>query len=512
MAHEGLWEPSKPGAQADRQARRIPVWPVATAGTALTLFLFAPRADDLPAAVAAFVTFGCVAFALVGWGSPRGGLLSPWGWATFYFAISLVVCPLLIAFNGPFPSVLKTLPPNRTINIALVLMSVAAVSFAIGYLLVARRGRPATHRASLRAKTWGPTPRWLTGVYLGIGAVGMALAFRSLGQLLAYFTTPDLASQEELAPTQKAVGLAATTLRPFLGVGMIMVWCRRLDLAREARRFRDSLATATLLILALIVYGTYSYNRASYAVPAVAILAVYSRRVVRIRSFAFIALGAVGIVLLGAVGFYRTSEITSGQLLSRQGLESVAENLDLDQQIQAYGNGPQFLGFLLHNSEDLAPGLGNTTVSAALSPIPILGESFRESSGAHIYNRWIYGSLVNDSFAGDQVVPFAGELWLDLRLPGLIVGFGIVGAVIGTLQRRYERAETALEIYVVQFTAMWISFLIIGSVEVVSQILVFFFWPIYVLAGYQWLRRRPLVRRSDDGISLSTSSVAPDSA
>ena len=103
--------------------------------------------------------------------------------------------------------------------------------------------------------------------------------------------------------------------------------------------------------------------------------------------------------------------------MSRQGLESVAENLDLDQQIQAYGNGPQFLGFLLHNSEDLAPGLGNTTVSAALSPIPILGESFRESSGAHIYNRWIYGSLVNDSFAGDQVVPFAGELWLDLRLP-----------------------------------------------------------------------------------------------
>ena len=84
--------------------------------------------------------------------------------------------------------------------------------------------------------------------------------------------------------------------------------------------------------------------------------------------------------------------------------------------------------------------------------------------------------------------------------------------MIGTLQRRYERAETALEIYVVQFTAMWISFLIIGSVEVVSQILVFFFWPIYVLAGYQWLRRRPLVRRSDDGISLSTSSVAPDSA
>ena len=49
-----------------------------------------------------------------------------------------------------------------------------------------------------------------------------------------------------------------------------------------------------------------------------------------------------------------------------------------------------------------------------------------------------------------------------------------------------------------QFTAMWIAFLIIGSLEVVSQIFVYFFWPIYVLVGYQWLRRLP-VDRSEVG-------------
>ena len=108
---------SRPGStDAGRDASRC--GPSRPRATALTLFLFAPRAHDFPAAAAAFVTFGCVLRSGFGWGSPRGGLLSPLGWAMFYFAISLVVCPLLIAFNGPFLSVLKTLPPDGTINIA----------------------------------------------------------------------------------------------------------------------------------------------------------------------------------------------------------------------------------------------------------------------------------------------------------------------------------------------------------------------------------------------------------
>ena len=62
----------------------------------------------------------------------------------------------------------------------------------------------------------------------------------------------------------------------------------------------------------------------------------------------------------------------------------MAENLDLNQQIQAYGNGPQFLGFLLHNSEDLAPQWGDTTLSAALSPIPVFGEVPSVERGEHL--------------------------------------------------------------------------------------------------------------------------------
>jgi hypothetical protein len=478
----------------DRQPRSLPMWPLAITAGALILFLVAPRARDYPAAAAAFVVFGIVSFAVALWAPPRGGLLSPLGWAMFLFGVSLVVCPLLVAFYGPYRSVLRGLPPDRTINLAMVLMSGASVAFTVGYLVLSRHWRSTLAGARSGVRGWGPTPRWLIVVYLAVGTLGMVFAFRSLGGVIAYFTSPGLARQEALDPAQKAIGLAANILRPFLGLGMIMIWCRRIDSSVGPRRFRDSLVTAVLLGLSLVIYVTFSYNRASFAVPAVAILAVYSRRVIRIRAWGLMWLAAVGVVVLSAVGFYRSSGLTSAQLLSRQGLEAVGDTLDLNQQIQVYGNSPQFLGFLLLNSEHLTPQLGRTTISAALSPIPVFGKSFRPASGALTYNRWIYGSVVGDSFAGDQVVPFAGELWLDLRIAGILVGFVVIGALIAALQGRFERAATALEMYVTQFTAMWIAFLIIGSLEVVSQIFVYFFWPIYFLVGYRWLRRLPVDR------------------
>ena len=319
--------PAQTTGSVGTRERHFPVWPLVITAGALTLLLVAPRARDYPTAAAAFVVFGIVAFTVAVWGSPRGGLLCPLGWAMFLFGISLVVCPLLIAFYGPYPSVLRSLPPDRMINNALILMCAALVAFAGGYLVFARRRRTTSLPALARPRRWGPTPWWLIIAYLGAGVLGIAFAFRGLGGLVAYFTSPGLARQEALDPTQKAIGLAANILRPFLGMGMIMIWGRRLDGVIGPRRFRGSLATATLLGLSLVVYGTFSYNRASFAVPAVAILAVYSRRVIRIRALGLISLAAVGVVVLSAVGFYRSSGLTSAQLLSREGLQAVGGHL-----------------------------------------------------------------------------------------------------------------------------------------------------------------------------------------
>jgi hypothetical protein len=170
----------------------------------------------------------------------------------------------------------------------------------------------------------------------------------------------------------------------------------------------------------------------------------------------------------------------------------VGKDLDVNQQIQVYGNSPQFLGFLLENSTHSPPALGRINTSAVLSPVPVIGKSFRLTSGAFVYNRWIYGSLVDSTYLGDQVVPFTGELSLDFKIPGVVFGFLIVGAIIARLQLRFERSATALELFVTQFTSMWVAFLVVGSLEVVSQIFIYFFWPIYILVGYELMRRQTL--------------------
>jgi hypothetical protein len=56
------------------------------------------------------------------------------------------------------------------------------------------------------------------------------------------------------------------------------------------------------------------------------------------------------------------------------------------------------------------------------------------------------------------------------------------------LQRGFERAPTSLQAFSWQYAATWVAYLVAGSVAVISQIFIYFFWPIYVLAIWSWLR------------------------
>ena len=48
--------------------------------------------------------------------------------------------------------------------------------------------------------------------------------------------------------------------------------------------------------------------------------------------------------------------------------------------------------------------------------------------------------------------------------------------------------HTSLERFVWQYTAVWLAFLIVGGLAVVTQIFVYFFWPVYVLAFWAIVR------------------------
>ena len=129
---------------------------------------------------------------------------------------------------------------------------------------------------------------------------------------------------------------------------------------------------------------------------------------------------------------------------------------------------------------------GRAFFSSIISPVPKLGERFREGSGTGIYNRWLYGS----TGVSDQVIPFAGELYIDFRAPGVAVGFVLVGAVLAWFQAGFLQARTALGSFVAQYAGMVFAFLIVGSALAVSQIFLYFFWPVYAIVAFDALRVR----------------------
>jgi len=131
--------------------------------------------------------------------------------------------------------------------------------------------------------------------------------------------------------------------------------------------------------------------------------------------------------------------------------------------------------------------------------VPILGKSVRDQSGPAIYNRLIYG----EPDIADQVIPFEAEVWLSLGPLGLIAAFLLLGALISRLQRAFDAADNAFDSYAIQFTAIWATFLIEGSLAVVSQVFVYFAWPLYAYA-----LARPLLRSPSRG-AAPPGPVAP---
>jgi hypothetical protein len=477
-------------ATSERARSTLPAWPTAVIAGGVILYAIAPRENLLPSGIVALVVYGSAMYVFPASRPRRDLALSPAVWAVGLFGLTMVVCPILVAFFGPARSVLPSLPSSAAIDLALITITVAFIafcaSFAVVYGWLIKRPRDPSREWFQRS-----LPPRLTVLFVWLGLLGLVLSFGSPEDLVAFLTTP----AERAVATEEAsfAGLLGLVLRPFLGFGLIAIWCRSVDLSTGHRRS----ARGTLLLVmigTLLSYGTFGFNRASIAYPLVGVVAVYNKRVRRIGVAALVGLGAVSLLLLGSIGVYRGGSFTATEFLGDPGRLAIREELDLNQEIQVYGGAPQFLAFVMNQAEQIPPRWGGALVSGLASPIPRLGEPFRGTSGTGLYNRWIYGS----SDVRDQVIPFAGELFIDLRLLGVVMGFLALGALVAMLQVAFLRTTTALGAFVAQYVGMWIAFPIVGSAEVVSQIFVYFMWPIYVSLGYLLLRSRngPLMLES----------------
>ena len=147
-----------------------------------------------------------------------------------------------------------------------------------------------------------------------------------------------------------------------------------------------------LIVVAIGASATYNYNRGSVVVPLLALVTAYSCFGRRQSPARIVALLAILAVLGFMFGEYRDfySGTHGGAInpaaagLDRPGT-SFADNL------QGYGNGPQFWAVVVQEVDRTGMRHGESIVSSAMYPVPVLGKPFRNASGPTVYNELIYG-------------------------------------------------------------------------------------------------------------------------
>ena len=446
----------------------------------IALFAASPRAATYWSALPSIV-----AFTLAQAGLPTAAArvrtpLCPHNWVLLLFCFQLVIDPLLLCWLGPVRNTLPLLPDPDAINVAQCVVLLAWFGFVIGAHLAATSSSTPRGFVGRLATLRGPrfSVPVLIVAFAVLGIIGVALAFHSPHALLAYFKrATGHVGINNTAGQSGFVKTASVLLRPFLTAAFLIPWLLWLD-----RRPSRGKVFASILIAVpvLVTSATYSYNRASVLAPLIAMTAVFSTKVRRLGFLLLLVAAFGGIAVATFARAYRNSNVALTQVATNSSVRgAVLRKVSLNREIQIYTSAPQFLGYLLSRTEyGRTPRYGRTIVSSIMSPVPVLGKPFRSTSGEGVYNRLIYGN----GTTRDQVAPFEGELFLDFTFPGVLLGFAVVGFVIGRLQQAFERARSAFAAFVWQYVAIWIGFLVLGSIAVTSQITIYFFWPFIVFA------------------------------
>jgi hypothetical protein len=424
--------------------------------------------------------------------------LSPRNWAIFAFLLQLLVIPVLILLFGPAQSVLPYMPSDRSINEGLLLEVAAYVGLLLGLVTHHRLHSPEV--SSRVSKLWAP-PAWIIGALAAAGLIGVGLRFGSWQGLVNYVRF-DPSSLGALSPGSASLrDAAATVLLPLLGFAVILIWCTVIDTALPGRTRRWWMSVLVLSAAVVVASSVFRYERGPAFVAVIGMLSAFSVRIKRIPYRALVAIAAVGLLLVLMAGSLRSTVYSKAfGVRSAIGVSAVAAN----RQVQIYANGAQFAGFTI----DMASThhrlyLGGTILPSLLYPVPILGKPFRSNSGPTIYNKDIYGNPVYY----DQILPFSSELYWNFNVPGVIIGFLIIGYAIAALDGAFVRSASARDAFVFQYVGVWIAFLIVGSLAVVSQMALYFMWPMAALYLTQRLYRNPKT-----GPGLTNTAQAPSRA
>jgi hypothetical protein len=222
----------------------------------------------------------------------------------------------------------------------------------------------------------------------------------------------------------------------------------------------------------ILLVVNFNYNRGTMLGPILALAAAFSVHVWRIPFKGVALAGVLALSIAFAFGAYRATnleitEVSASAVADSWNAEGVVEF------VQIYASAPQMSAYLIEALEGQFY-YGKTLLPSVVYPIPVLGKPFRDISGPVIFNELIYG----DSDSVDQIIPLAGELYINFHLAGVVLGGALLGCLLAWQQGRFVAAPTPVEGYAWLMMALWTVFP--GSLSVASQIYLYSFWPIYV--------------------------------
>jgi hypothetical protein len=429
--------------QQEGNASRYPAVPLSLA-TFLAVQLLIPRAR---------------------WNHDR--VLGPGNVAALLFALQLVVIPTLIVLSAPYPGSLGFIPADQYVNTALMAQALAYACYAIGYVAWATPMRPKPLLAE------GGLATGIAFCFIAFGVLGLALEFSSVGELAAYFSGHG--DIFDAGPASLA-GAAAQFLRPFLAYGVIILWAARISGRRPGTRLQP--VELALIVVAIAASATYNYNRGAVIVPVLALVTAYGCTVRRPSPAGIAAFLAIVAVLGFMFGQYRNFySATHGGAINpaAAGLDRPAGSFTDD--VQAYGNGPQFWAIVIQEVDRTGKRTDESITDSAMSPIPVVGKPFRDESGSTVYNELIYGQPE----VHDQILGFGAELYWNYGIPGIVVGYVLLGFAVRRFDDRVGAAPDPLAAYTWAYCGIWVAMLVVNSISVLAQIITYFFWPIFAM-------------------------------
>lgn len=112
-----------------------------------------------------------------------------------------------------------------------------------------------------------------------------------------------------------------------------------------------------------------------------------------------------------------------------------------------------------------------------------------------IFNQALYGI----SGIEDQILPFNAELFANFHLPGVIAGLFALGFLLVKIETWIGQSKTSFAAFSLQYAGLWTAMLAAWSLSIYSQILIYFFAPVYCylfLTATRNLLRRPMNYRA----------------